>query len=800
MTIVVSGLTLITPTSDRPEAFALCERWMRRALDRFGGVVQWIVADDGRQPAECALGQLHMRREPTADRAASFVGNLLAAIEQVKYDRVLFIEDDDWYGPDYLKTMHSWLDDAEIVGESRARYYNVATRRYKVCGNTHHASLCQTGVRADLLREMGGHLQRHASTFLDIHAWKTISQGRPRLLRPETTLSTGIKGLPGTTGIGTGHRLSRRHATDSQGTVLSEWTTKEDAQRYFQLFEAANGQVRHVNPQDAQPTREETQVLDKKCDETNSALAILTFVPADADEGVLQRLPEAIRSLETTDYPGPVIIVDDGSPHAKHHAYLNSLPEKYRVIRRQENGGISLGKNTCMRAILETDAEIGFIAEDDIEFLDGWHRQYIRAHLATGIQHFCWALDDDPWHRMRKIPQSVRGFPVAMTTRLAGVFVTFTRDVAKRVGGFKPLAGKWGHMHANWTRRIIAAGLSPHFVDVTDSNRYVRLNAQHVHSTVPDAEKQHGMRANRSAATDTSAIFLPVLEDPPPPPHNCCIDIKQLRADRGKVNGRDANDVGGDGREVPRHLIYFVCPLKANDASWQFNLEQLSKYYACFTGRKVIAVATGDECHDVSVVQEHLPDDIEYLQFSNHPDHRESVGFLRLVESVIEEDGITFYGHCKGVSHHHGGGRPSRPYFAPAVKLWAQANYDALLASPELIQQALFDKWFVGLFVRHGIYRNFGPVAHEVPWHLCGTFFWMRNDRVRETDWRSRIRLHQYCTETWPTLVCRGDSGKVAGFLPDIGRNDDPFTAVNWTHKWCPSIKCTIRDYEAVQT
>jgi len=225
----MDGLSLVTPTSDRPEAFHLCERWMKRAMEGYRGAVQWIVADDGVQPVRCTLGQVHVRRDRSGKRRQSFLGNLRTALTKARYDKILFIEDDDWYGSGYLSQMARWLDDAVIVGESQARYYHLPGRRYRICGNRDHASLCQTGIRSELIDWTIQHIDKHKSTFIDIHLWKTGAARKQQFLKPASELSVGIKGLPGTKGIGIGHRMGKGGILDDDGVVLRNWTSQSDA-------------------------------------------------------------------------------------------------------------------------------------------------------------------------------------------------------------------------------------------------------------------------------------------------------------------------------------------------------------------------------------------------------------------------------------------------------------------------------------------------------------------------------------------------------------------------------------------
>lgn len=231
----MTEVTLITPTSDRPAAFKLCERWMRRAIAAYGRPVQWIVADDGVTPAPCTMQQRHLRRLKAVRPAESFVSNLTIALQAAVGEKILFIEDDDWYSAEYLVSMIGTLDDADIAGEARARYYNLQTRTYKLMGNTEHASLCQTGIRRVLVPWMLQHLQMRRRTSIDVHMWRSGATSYRRRLAVQTRLSVGMKGLPGTSGLGHGHRMTRGLGRDLTGSVLAAWTNTDDAGVYLAI-------------------------------------------------------------------------------------------------------------------------------------------------------------------------------------------------------------------------------------------------------------------------------------------------------------------------------------------------------------------------------------------------------------------------------------------------------------------------------------------------------------------------------------------------------------------------------------
>jgi hypothetical protein len=226
------GVTLITPTGGRPEAFALCKRFVRRQT--WGGPLQWIIVNDGRTGES---GDLIAWRsgfaiqmvfpEPKWQHGQNTQArNLLAAIPEVAFDKVLFFEDDDHYAATYVEEMAAKLETYQIVGETRARYYHVPSRWYYQLQNEQHASLCQTGIRSDLLPQLASaceetKLRPVGMQYIDLQLWEKPSASR--WLYP-SNLSVGIKGLPGREGIGCGHRPDNNWSQDSADlAILRSW-------------------------------------------------------------------------------------------------------------------------------------------------------------------------------------------------------------------------------------------------------------------------------------------------------------------------------------------------------------------------------------------------------------------------------------------------------------------------------------------------------------------------------------------------------------------------------------------------
>jgi hypothetical protein len=225
-------LTLLTVTGARPRAWSLCQLWMARQT--YAGPVHWVVVDDGPEPAtwidpgRTGWTVEWVRPQPLWQPGQNTQArNLAAGLARIGADaRVLVIEDDDWYAPDWLEHAADQLDRAELVGEGRARYYNVATRVGRQLSNGAHASLCSTALRGwalNVLRDV----VRTQPKFIDLNLWKRHGRG----IVFDGHRVVGIKGLPGRGGIGMGHHAEFRGTADPHGALLQSWVGA-DAELY----------------------------------------------------------------------------------------------------------------------------------------------------------------------------------------------------------------------------------------------------------------------------------------------------------------------------------------------------------------------------------------------------------------------------------------------------------------------------------------------------------------------------------------------------------------------------------------
>jgi len=198
-------LTVFTPTCDRPEAFAFCEKWMAAQTRKPD---QWIVVDDSEKPLKLTMGQQFYHR-PEFRGKGSMVKKLRMILESgtVTGDVLVFIEDDDLYSKDYLAWIEKSIGTNHLIGEGRNLYYNVRNRWWFDHGNMQHASLCATAVARPAFPLLLQEAQNTEDPFIDSRLWRNC-RGKKQVFDPQALgrrLTVGIKAMPGLRGYGSGH-------------------------------------------------------------------------------------------------------------------------------------------------------------------------------------------------------------------------------------------------------------------------------------------------------------------------------------------------------------------------------------------------------------------------------------------------------------------------------------------------------------------------------------------------------------------------------------------------------------------
>jgi hypothetical protein len=192
----------------------------------FDGPVRWVIVDDGEEPQPITFERPNWEIKVIRPAAKWQPGmntqaqNMLLGLDAVdSFARLAVIEDDDTYQPGYLGAVNKWLDTEDLVGERRARYYNVHTRRYRQLNNLQHASLCSTAMKGDAIKQFRAECKA-APLFIDIDLWRKFPGSKALY---DSKLVVGMKGLPGRSGIGMGHKLDFRGQIDRDGSILRQW-------------------------------------------------------------------------------------------------------------------------------------------------------------------------------------------------------------------------------------------------------------------------------------------------------------------------------------------------------------------------------------------------------------------------------------------------------------------------------------------------------------------------------------------------------------------------------------------------
>jgi len=196
-------ITLITPTGDRPLAFALCQYWMRKQTLQ---AYQWIVIDDGKIPTKLYAPMTYIRREPQVnDPQCTLVLNLLTALPRIEGNKIIIIEDDEYYAPKYVAEVASRLDQHEVVGIGNTKYYHLFSGGNYRHRNIDHASLAQTAFCDSFLPAFKKILNENIEEArIDKYIWRTLRgsvRGFIFIEEKKNPRYVGMKGLPGRPGV-----------------------------------------------------------------------------------------------------------------------------------------------------------------------------------------------------------------------------------------------------------------------------------------------------------------------------------------------------------------------------------------------------------------------------------------------------------------------------------------------------------------------------------------------------------------------------------------------------------------------
>lgn len=174
-------IVAVTPTGDRLHQFKVCYELMMRQTVKPD---RWIIVDDGVQKLQNIVGEkidnmeiIIVQRDANPD-IITLKDNLLAVLDKIAInEKVIFIEDDDYYPATYIEAMSQLLDDYNVVGGLLRKYYNLNYQGYWEFSRPTYGTLSSTGFKADkralnILRKI---CSNGDGLKIDIDFWREIT-------------------------------------------------------------------------------------------------------------------------------------------------------------------------------------------------------------------------------------------------------------------------------------------------------------------------------------------------------------------------------------------------------------------------------------------------------------------------------------------------------------------------------------------------------------------------------------------------------------------------------------------------
>lgn len=186
------------------------------------------------------------------------------------------------------------------------------------------------------------------------------------------------------------------------------------------------------------------------------------------------------------------------------------------------------------------------------------------------------------------------------------------------------------------------------------------------------------------------------------------------------------------GADVQKNLIYFIYYGGRIGHYHRLNLGLLKKYWHLFDGQKIVKIAI-DSGYTAKSLIPLLPADCKFEVVENNRVFGESVHFIDSIKRVKE--GITFYGHCKGVS---------RPIWR-GLDTWIEKSYTNNLESVPDLSNKIFS----------GTCGKLLACPPYVPqdFHYSGSFYWFNTEKVKAR--LKEFEMDRYLTERFPAMIAK---------------------------------------------
>lgn len=146
--------------------------------------------------------------------------------------------------------------------------------------------------------------------------------------------------------------------------------------------------------------------------------------------------------------------------------YYTSVADKnyavYVAHDTENRKGIAYRKNECLRAL--KDCDYIFLFDDDtLPIKEGWAEFFIEASKASGQQHFQYLRETQSIKCTHGEDTIVNDTITSIKcyTNTSGCLMFMTKECIEKVGAYNVGYGIYGFEHADYSRRIHRAGLTP---------------------------------------------------------------------------------------------------------------------------------------------------------------------------------------------------------------------------------------------------------------------------------------------------------------------------------------------------
>jgi len=199
---------------------------------------------------------------------------------------------------------------------------------------------------------------------------------------------------------------------------------------------------------------------------------------------------------------------------------------------------------------------------------------------------------------------------------------------------------------------------------------------------------------------------------------------------------------------MQHNLIYHFYPEKTK---FDFHYQTLIKYKDLFNGRRIICFSLNniDTVYKLNEIQDKFSD-FEIFTIENDQDARETKSLFQvLLPEIINEPGITFFGHSKSNSD-----KRLTLAYSEIHTLWTKYLYESNLDNIELVDNIMKSYDSCGPFIRTS---NLSVIPSS-KWHYSGTMYWLKNESLRNkineiNEYQKEFGMNRYGAEGFPGSI-----------------------------------------------